>query len=476
MKRVLLLLGVLVVALLAVLIVRAAMTTSMQITAAPAPPLAIDRAAAVARFSRALQFRTVSPGGDGHAAFLAWLAEAYPRVHASLRREVAGGRSLLFTWTGSDPKLAPILLMGHYDVVPVEPGTEAKWTHPPFSGAVAGGYVWGRGAIDDKYTVITILEAAETLLRDGWRPKRTIYFAFGHDEELGGFEGAANVAKLLASRGVKLDAIIDEGGVVSGDGMPGITRPVAVIGIAEKGNVSVELSAAGEGGHSSMPPPRTEVGAIAEAVTRVQSRPFGAVIDGAVAETFRWAAPEMPFGQRLLVTNLWLFRPLLPPSNGMNAMQRTTIAPTLISGGVKENVIPSQARAIINFRILPGDTVAGVLAHVRDAVDDPHVKVRVAGQAWEPSPVSDTGAPQFRALQRTIVQVYPKTVVAPYLLTGATDTRHYRALTSNIYRFQPVVLIDEDLPRLHGTNERVKVSDYVEGIRFFRTLMVNMGT
>jgi len=494
MKRLLIILGAALAALLAILVIRAATATSMQVTAPPAPALAIDRDAALARFSRAIQFQTIShePGTDVHSTpplddgpqaiapsqhylFTRWLAEAYPLVHASLRRETAGGNSLLYTWPGSDPKLPPVLLMGHYDVVPVDPATSEQWTHPPFAGAVADGYVWGRGAIDDKLTVIGILEAAETLLRDGWRPKRTLYFAFGHDEELGGEQGAAQVAKLLVSRGVKLDAIVDEGGVISVGAMEGLTRPVAVIGIAEKGSASVELSATGTGGHSSMPPARTEVGAIAAAVDRVQSRPFDAGVRGATAEMFRWLAPEMPFPRRVVLSNLWLFRRLLPDTNALNAMQRTTTAPTIIGGGVKDNVIPSQARAVINFRILPGDSVESVLAHVRDAVGEQHIQLRLLGKGWDPSPVSDPGAPQFRALQHTIAQVYPDVFVAPYLLTGATDTRHYGELTSNIYRFEPVFMTQTDLARFHGLNERVSVRDFLEGIRFYRALMMNMG-
>lgn len=482
MKRVLLIVLIAILVLVGVLLARAVMLPSKQITAAAAPPLAIDRNAALTRFTRAVQFRTISYGDEKpltpveHEPFIAWLAQTYPRVHASLSREI-NGRSLLFIWKGTDPALKPLLLMGHYDVVPIEPGTESKWEHPPFSGAVAGGYVWGRGTMDDKITVIGLMEAAESLLAEGFTPRRTIYFAFGEDEEARG-AGAARMAKMLAARGVTFDAIIDEGGVITLDSIKGAPRPVALVGIAEKGFASIELTAAGKGGHSSMPPPRTEVGALAAAVDAVQRNPFEAAVRGAAAQTFRWVAPEMPFGQKLVLANLWLLEPLMvaqaSKSNSLNAMLRTTTAPTVFNGGVKDNVIPSHARAVINFRILPGETSRGVVEHVKDAIGDSHVGVKLSGTASEPSAVSDPDAPQFRALQQTIAQVFPNVLVAPYLVVGATDARHYVNLSPNIYRFIPGVVAEADLARIHGTNERIAVDGYFDAIRFYRTLIANM--
>lgn len=474
-----------------VAVIRAATVASRQIEAAAVPPLAIDRQAALARFTRALQLRTIShsplPAPDAapaqepieHHAFLAWMADAYPRVHATLERELVGGRSVLFTWRGRQAGLAPVLLMAHYDVVPVEPASAGRWSHPPFGGAVADGFVWGRGTLDDKMGVVGILEAAELLLAAGHQPRRTVLLALGHDEEVGGREGAAAIARLLAARGTRLEAVFDEGGVVTEGIVAGPAAPVALVGIAEKGIASVELSASGTGGHSSMPPPRTEVGAIAAAVDRVQRQPFPAGVRGAVAQNLRWLAPEMPFLRRLVLTNLWLFEPLVVRearrSPSLDASLRTTIAPTVIAGGVKDNVIPTTARAVINFRILPGDSVAGVLEHVRRAVADPHVELRLAGEAEEPSGVSDPGAPPFVALQRAIEQVFPAAVVAPYLTVGATDARHYRRLTGNIYRFLPARLGPRDLERLHGVDERVSVDGFFDAIRFYRALLVNAG-
>jgi carboxypeptidase PM20D1 len=478
MRRILSALAIAIVALLAVLIGRTLMLQSKQIAATPAPQLQIDSQAALARFTRALQFRTVSsePATFERDAFVAWLAQSYPRVHAAMKLERAGN-ALLYTWPGTDPSLPPLLLMGHYDTVPVE--AAAKWTHDPFRGTIADGFIWGRGTLDDKLTVISLFEAAETLLAANHRPRRSILFAFGGDEEIGGANGAAVVAKLLTSRGVKLHAVIDEGGAILSDSIAGAPKPVAVIGIAEKGMATVELLARGSGGHSSMPPPRTEVGAIAAAVDRVQSRPFDAGVRGAAAATFRWLAPEMPFGRRLALANLWLFEPALKKqtahSASFNAMLRTTTAPTIIGGGVKDNVIPSEARAVINFRILPGDTVRDVVEHVRRAVDNEHVRVSLAGDSWEPSPVSDPESAPFRALQTTIAQTFPDTLVAPYLVVGATDARYFRNLTPNVYRFTPVIVSEKDLARVHGFDERVSVEGYLNAIRFYRVLIGNLG-
>ena len=479
MKRLLLLALVALAALAAVLLVRALTLESKQIAAAPAPELQIDGDAAVARLSRAVQFRTISsePHTFEREAFIGWLAAAYPRVHAAMSRSVTSHGALLYTWRGSDPSLPALLLMGHYDTVPVE--ASARWTHPPFSGAVADGFIWGRGTLDDKLAVIALLEAAEHLLARNHRPRRTILFAFGQDEETGGANGAAAIARDLKARGVQLDAVIDEGGVITVGTVEGIDKPVAVIGIAEKGMATVELLSRGSGGHSSMPPPRTEVGTIAAAVDRVQNAPFAPGVHGASAAMFRWLAPELPLGRRIVMANLWLFEPLLSMqaarSRSFNAVLRTTTAPTVIGGGVKDNVIPSEARALINFRILPGDSVQSVVAHVKEAIGDERVRVRLVDEAWEPSPLSDPDAPQFRALQRTVTQTFPEALVAPYLVVGATDARWFRELTPNVYRFTPVALPEADLARVHGLDERVSVDAYLGAIRFYRTLIVNMG-
>ncbi|MFP5285125.1 MAG: M20/M25/M40 family metallo-hydrolase, partial [Thermoanaerobaculia bacterium] len=284
-------------------------------------------------------------------------------------------------------------------------------------------------------------------------------------------------AALLEKRGVRPGFILDEGGIIAEGMIPGIAAPVAMIGTAEKGYVSVELVAQAEGGHSSMPPSTTAIGKLAEAVRRLEENPMPARIDGATKRSFEYLAPEMPFGTRMVLANLWLFGPLAARQFGAdpasNARIRTTTAATVFQGGVKENVLPSRARAVVNFRILPGDTIEGVLRHVRETVG-PDLKVAVTGSfPTEPSPESDVRAPEFGVLQRTIAQVFPGVLVSPNLLSGGTDTKHYRKLSRNVYRFVPARVREKDLARVHGTDERIAIENYGEAVHFYAQLLRN---
>jgi carboxypeptidase PM20D1 len=483
MKRILAVLGLALLLLILVLCARAALVKSRQVAAPLVTDLAVDANAAAGRLAGALRFPTVSHEGGVQVesqAFLdlhRYLEQSFPKVHAALTREVVGGYSLLYTWPGKDPKLPPLLLMSHLDVVPVEPGTEKNWTHPAFSGDVADGYVWGRGSLDDKVGVTAILEAVETLLGKGFQPQRTILLAFGHDEEVGGTQGAAALAALLGRRGVHPELILDEGGAIVEGIVPGLDRPAAMVGTAEKGSLSVELMAEEAGGHSSMPPPHTAIGRVAAAIERLEDNPMPARIDGATRRSFEFLAPELPFGQRLVLANLWLFGPIakrqLAAEPANNARIRTTTAATIFQAGVKENVLPHQARAVVNFRILPGDTSTSVLQHVRDTVG-PGIRVsRRDNFVAEPSPESDVDAPAFRLLQKTAVQTVPRVLVSPNLLAGATDSKHYLSLSPNVYRFLPIRIQGEDLARFHGTNERVGVESYGEAVRFYAQLIRN---
>jgi carboxypeptidase PM20D1 len=484
MKKIILAaLGLVLALLVAVLLLRMILIKSHQVqTVEPVTDLPVDSRGAAGRLAAAIRFPTVShENGENVEAgafqgLHQYLQQTFPRVHAALSRETVGGHSLLYTWKGRRPELPPVLLLSHMDVVPVEPGTERSWTHPAFSGFMDGAWVWGRGAMDDKVSLMAILEAAEMLLGRGFQPDRTVYFAFGHDEEVGG-RGAAAIAALLEQRGVRPAFILDEGGAVVEGMVPGVERPVALVGTAEKGVLSVELVAESPGGHSSMPPRHGAIGKLAAAVETLEDHQMPARLDGATRRSYQYLAPEMPFGPRLVLANLWLFAPMLErqadadPAAG--ARLRTTTAPTIFQGGVKENVLPHQARAVVNFRLLPGDTIASVLHHVRETVG-PGIRVRATGTAnGEASPESEVGAPEFGLIQRTLAQVFPKVLVAPNLLSGATDTRHYRRLSRNVFRFIPMRVKAEDLARIHGTNERVGIENYGEIVRFYAQLLRN---
>jgi carboxypeptidase PM20D1 len=483
MKKVLLVLGLGFLILVAVLLVRTARFTSRQVHVEPAPAVALDADASAARLADALRHPTLShldPAQRNEAAFAAlndFLIRTFPRVHETLSREVAGECGVLYTWHGSDSGLKPILLMGHVDVVPVEPGTEEDWEHPPFAGEIADGYVWGRGAIDNKSTVLALLEAVEVMLGENFQPVRTVYLAFGQDEEVGGHSGAAAIVDLLDSRGVGLEYVLDEGAVVLADAAP-LNAPVALVGIAEKGYLSLALSVEVEGGHSSMPPRQTAVGILSSAVAKLQDNPFPGGLRGPTRQYLSCVGRELSFFPRMVFANTWLFGPLierqLAASPSSDALLRTTTAPTMFEGSIKDNVLPGRARAVVNFRIYPGETVESVTDRVQSLIDDPRVQIEpFSGFIEDPSPVSPTGVPAFGILQRTIRQVFSDVVVAPFLTVVTTDSRHYHRLTENVYRFQPVRLLQEDLPRIHGTNERISIESYAAGIRFFRQLILN---
>ncbi|HBL31992.1 MAG TPA: hypothetical protein DD490_34650 [Acidobacteria bacterium] len=483
MKKALAGLGLGLLGLTAVLLVRMATAPSQQIAAEPVTDIQIDARGAAGRLAGAVHIPTVSNDAGGPvngAAFLALhehLAQSFPRVHATLTREVVADYSLLYTWQGTDSKAPPILLLSHQDVVPVEPGTEKGWTHPPFAGEIADGFLWGRGTMDDKVGVLGLLEAAEHLLGQGFQPRVTVLFAFGHDEEVSGVHGARNLAALLKQRGVRPAFVLDEGGVIAEGMVEGVTAPVALIGTAEKGYVSVDLTARAEGGHSSMPPRQSAIGRLAAAVQQLEEHPMPARIAGATRASFEAMAPEMPFGPRLVLSNLWLFDPLARRIFSRDPVAdsriRTTTAATIFQAGVKENVLPQEAKAVVNFRILPGDTVAGVLDHVRARVG-PQIEVAARqATATEPSPESPADAPAYRLLQKTIVQTVPGALVSPNLLGGGTDTKHYQGLTPYIYRFLPLRVRQEDLARVHGTNERISLESYSEVVRFYVQLLRN---
>jgi carboxypeptidase PM20D1 len=409
------------------------------------------------------------------AAFRAFLEETYPLLHQNLRREVVAEHSLLYTWEGADPSAPAVLLMGHMDVVEIEPGTEGDWPHPPFAGESDEEFLWGRGTLDDKCSVVAIFEAVESLLAEGFRPDVSLCLAVGHDEEIGGGQGTASISALLAARGVRLDFVVDEGGAVVTGLLPGVTRPVALVGIGEKGYLNVELIAEGVGGHSSVPPPHTAVGTLAAAVARLEAARLPARLD-TQAGFFSALAPVMGGVGGLALRHADRLGPLvekrLAASPPGNALIRTTTAVTMIGGGIKPNVLPQSARAVVNFRVIPGDTVAGVLAHVqRVAGEGITVRQLPGGFSAEPSPLSSTESEAYRVVTESIAEAFPDAAVAPWIVMGATDSRHYIPVAGDVYRFSPFRLTTADLSRMHGTGERLRLSDAGGALAFYRTLV-----
>ena len=486
-KRILLSLLAFLLLLAAAVAVNTMRQGSRQLEVKPVVPVAVDAHAAMGRLAAAIRLRTVASQTDPaenaqeFRKLHAQLEQQFPRIHAALKRELVGegegANTLLFTWTGSDPAARPVALLTHQDVVPIAPGTEAAWGQPPFGGVVADGFLWGRGTWDNKGNLFAQMEAVEMLLAAGFRPRQTIFFVMGHDEELGGLRGAASVARLFKSRGVRLEWLLDEGLLITQGLLAGLDQPAALVGVAEKGSATLLLTLNTAPGHSSMPPPQTAIGMMSAALARIENHPLPADISGAARQMFDALAPEMQGLNRVLLSNLWLFAPVvrsqLEKSPSANAMLRTTAALTIVQAGNRENVLPGTATAAVNFRLLPGDTGASVTHHQRRTLANDAIQIRPYEGNTEPSPVSSTQAPGYAFINRTVRELFPGTVVAPGLYIAASDSRHFLDIADNVYRFSPLRARPQDLQRFHGTDERVSIANYVELIQFYHQLLRN---
>ncbi|PXX62177.1 carboxypeptidase PM20D1 [Nocardia tenerifensis] len=431
------------------------------------------------RLAAALRCATVStdtPGEVDDSAFerlAAHLEQSFPLVHAELELE-RFGHSRLYRWPGVEPERVGAILLAHQDVVPVD--DPHRWTHPPFAGVVDDEFIWGRGAIDDKSRVLAILEAVEAALAEGVRPRYTIFLAFGHDEEVFGDTGALHMAERLRGLGVRAELLLDEGGMITEGVADGVDRPVANIMLGEKGYATVQLSVSEVGGHSSMPGKQTAVGRIARAVTRIQDHPMPLRMTAVTADMLARLRPAMPASRRRLLGFAGVAAPLITRVMAMRpqteAMVRTTTAPTVIRGGVKANVLPQHAEASINFRILPGDSVASVLAHCRKVVRDSGVHIEAEGMASEPT-VHTAPGPAFELVADIARAIVPGTVVTTGIVPGATDSRHYHDLAGTRCNFAPIVLGERDLASIHGTDERLSRVNYARLIEFNRRLIAH---
>jgi carboxypeptidase PM20D1 len=486
MKKLLGFAGLLTALLVLLVLGKTFLMTSKQAPAVAPMDIRVDRDGAAQHLSSAVRFQTVSHEDTAYtnaaqnqagefSGLHRYLERTYTGLHSVLTKEVVGGSSLLYTWQGRNPALKPILLLAHMDVVPVESGTEGAWTYPPFEGQIAEGYVWGRGALDNKASMIGIMEAVEMLIAEGFQPERTIFLGLGHDEELGGQAGAYAMAQLLSSRGVELEYTLDEGLSITDGIVPSLSQPAALIGVAHKGYVSVELVVDGQTGHAAMPPPQTAIGILSAAVARLESHPMPARRDGPGTLTTQYLAPEMSFAMKMVFANQWLFGGLvekqMSAKASTNASIRTTTAATIFEAGVRDNVLPSRAQAVVNFRMLPGDSIGAVLEHVRKTVADPRVQVRALPGSSEPSPVSDAEGFGYRAIERALRSVFPEVLVAPGLMTARADIRHFEALSANSYRFVPSWLRPEDVDRVHGLNERISAENFERLVRFYFALV-----
>ena len=380
----------------------------------------------------------------------------YPMIDEKLDKEIFSEFSLLYTWKGSNPSLEPVCFLAHLDVVPADEAEDSGWKYPPFSGTVAEGYVWGRGAIDCKGVLIGQLEAVDNLLREGYQPLRTIYLAFGFDEETSGLHGAKQMAKALQDRGVKLSFVLDEGGAITTDQIKAVSQPVAAVGVSEKGFVTLRLHAKTASGHAAMPPKRTAIGALALALATLEANPFPQNL-GVVQFMLSHLGKALPLMQRMALANTWLFgglvRKQMAAQPAMNALTRTTLAPTVINGGHTSNVLPAEADALINLRIMEGETREEVFQRVTNMVADDVISVLPSdaetlqeSRSWNPSPVSEVDSPQFAILANLIMASYPSTLVMPILVAGGTDARYYAPFAAMLIAFLPLCFPRTTLP------------------------------
>jgi carboxypeptidase PM20D1 len=472
--------------LLAVVLVRTMMTPPIQGTTQDSMAHSMEASTlkvvpspdAPARLARAIRFSTISAdlprSTPAFEALLAQLRSDFPKIHAQLESK-RFGHSLMFRWIGSESNCKPALLLGHLDVVPASSTATSGWTHPPFSGHIDDTYIWGRGTLDDKNSVLAILEAVTGLLEANFTPKCTVYLAFGQDEEINGL-GAKAMAQYFENQSTRFDFVLDEGTIIGVDTVPGIKKPVALIAVAEKGSLTLRLRIEPtQGGHSSMPPRETPIGILAGAVSRLEKHPAQGHVRGVAGEMFAHLAPAFPFGLRAVVRNQWLFRPVLAMvlegSPESNAFLRTTTAVTVFHAGVKDNVLPQSAEALVNFRILPGDTVASTIEYVRKTVADDRVRIEMVNNGWNPSRISDAKSRAYQRVAGAVQATFPDSVSAPALNIAATDSRHYEQLSDQVFRFMPVKFLPEDLVRFHGVNERISIEAYQKQIEFYHRLM-----
>ena len=482
MKKVLKGLGVAAAAGVGISMVRAATSYKAKPVEAgeQLAPEKVDVDRFINNLSRAIQIPTICNVDESVVdwskfdEFHAFLKEAYPLIHEKLEMEIISTRSLLYHWKSENPDKEPIALLSHQDVVPVTPGTEDDWEYSPFSGEVADGFVWGRGAIDMKNHLIGVMEAVETLLEEGYVPQRDVYLCFGHNEEVmaeGELCGATCMMNWFKERGIKLDSVIDEGGAileVKVDKV--IDGHLAGVGLAEKGHVDFEISVNAKGGHSSQPPKHSALGKLSKILCNLENHQFKAELTPQLCSLFNEIGKNTTYPVRCVMSNFPILKPLLtkvcseiPP---VASMMRTTTAVTMANGSPAPNVLPQKASAVVNFRIMPGQTVEDVEKHIRKYAGSKAEVKLLAGK--NPSKISNTESRAFKAIEKICKGMDNKAIVAPYLVMGGTDARQYEDVCDNIYRYSPFLMNTGLLLTTHGTNERIPVSSLEDGVAFFK--------
>lgn len=471
--------GWIILALLAVLcavvLVRTAGFRPAPGQTAQPEPTPVDGAGAAERLAQLVRIPTVSSYNEAEfdedvfEAFRQKLRELYPRVHEACPPVRIGHTGVLYRWQGKSAE-EPAVLMAHYDVVPVN---AEKWKHPPFCGEVFEGELWGRGTLDTKITLLGVLEAAERLIGEGFVPRHDIYFAFAGDEEVAG-KGAPAIVAYLKERGVRPAMVVDEGGAVVDGVFPGVTKPIAVVGIGEKGMMNVELTARAAGGHASTPSIPSTVGMLCRAVTDCEKHQFPAALTEPVRLLLRNVGPYAPFALRVVFANLWLFGPLLKAlstklGGELSAMMRTTMAFTTLQGSPQNNVLPGEATAGVNLRLVNLDTPESAQARLARIIRNERVQVRTV-HAQKASPYAAAEGEHWDKLAKAVGDTWQGCIVSPYLMMACSDSRHYSEICRDVYKFSAMALSKEQRGLIHNNDERIPVSEIAKTVEFFTRL------
>ena len=466
----------LIATFLAVILIRAAMFKPK-----PQPPVSeeavsFDKDAAIRNLQELVRCRTVSyndPALEDDGEFqklISLLPTLYPRVFDVCSVRQLPDRGLLFRWPGKSDS-APVVLMAHFDVVPVD---ESKWEKPPFAAVIEDGVLWGRGTLDTKVTFNGVLTAANHLIAKGYQPENDIYFAFSGGEEVNG-QGAPNIVAWFEKHHIRPALVVDEGGAVVENVFPGVKEPCGLIGIAEKGMLNTQYRTLSAGGHASAPPVKTPLRTMSNACLRVLNHPFPMHITKPAAEMFDTLGRRSTFVYKLIFANLWCFAPVLDlicrMSGGeLNALVRTTVAFTQAQGSAARNVIPTEATMVSNMRLNPADSIESALNHLRRTVNDPAVEI-TALEGAEPSPISETNCEAWDKVAAAVAETWRGCVVAPYLMVQCSDSRHYRDLSNHVYRFSAMDLTAEERRTIHGNNERIRLETACRAVEFYIRLM-----
>ncbi len=478
MKKAIKLLGLTVLILIVILVVKTAFYPSKQLNVEPAETIEIGKQS-LQNLSKAISFKTIShedyslTDTSQFVQFHAFLDSTYPLIFKHLEKEVYGNYALLYKWQGKNKNLKPLILLAHQDVVPV---VEENWEKGPFSGETDDEFIWGRGTLDDKGSLISILEAAERLLEEGIIPERTVYLAFGDDEEVGG-KGARELASILKNEGVEAEMVIDEGMAITSGVVPMISKPVALIGTSEKGYLSLEITSRFEGGHAAMPQSETAISILSKALVAITENQPAPEFTLPVKGFLRYIGPEIPWPARIVFANQLLLggvlKSIYTSSGPGNSLVRTTTAPTMLQAGIRDNVLPTEATATINFRLLPGDSSEKVIAHLEKTINDNRVSLTIIGNSKEPAKVSPIDCEAFNVLNKTIRESFENTYVAPTLMTASSDSYHYSEVSPHVYRFAPYQITPENIDLFHNDNERISIENYKAMINFYYRLVKN---